>query len=78
MQNGREKLSIYTVNGKLQFSAANMTVLVQNQTTKKFGSFSALFDKSSKSLASDVLGTFCVLRPKFRPLGNMRIGGLAL
>jgi hypothetical protein len=29
--------------GKLQFSAQNMTALVQNQTTKMFGPFSALF-----------------------------------
>jgi hypothetical protein len=36
MQNRREQ-------GKLQFSAKDMNVLMQNQTTKKFGPFSAPF-----------------------------------
>jgi hypothetical protein len=39
------------MNGELQFSAKNMFVLGQNQTIKKFGPFSVLFDNSVKSSA---------------------------
>jgi hypothetical protein len=53
-----------------------MTVLMQNQATKTFSPFSALFDKSAKSSAADFpgptqfFGPLVVLRPKFRPLGS--------
>jgi hypothetical protein len=72
MPNSRDKLSNYE---RLQFSAKNMPVLVQIQTTKKM--FLALLgpffkNKSAKSLATDFtgpftifFGPFCVLLPKF-------------
>jgi hypothetical protein len=58
MPNSGDVLSI--TNGRLQVFAKNVTVLVQTQTTKKFGPFSAsfrlFFDKSAKSSAPDFPG----------------------
>jgi hypothetical protein len=57
-----------------------MSVLVQNHTTKMFCPFSAFLINLQKvgprfSRPHTILfGTFCVLRPKFRPLGNTDLG----
>jgi hypothetical protein len=54
-----------------------MTILVQNQPTKKFGPFSALFwlicQKFGRRFSRPhtiFFGPFCGLQPKFRPLRN--------
>jgi hypothetical protein len=63
---------ILYINGTLQFSAKNMTVLLQNQTTNKFGPFSVLFLINLTKVRPqsfpdpyNISGPFCVL-----PLGN--------
>jgi hypothetical protein len=53
---------------------------VQNQTTKKFGPFSALFDKSAKNSAPDFPGPtqflsapFVFSGRNFGPLATLRV-----